>query len=80
MPSLERRTQLMKHARSEGVSLVFHYVPLHDSPGGQKFGRYVDDFSNTQTVSDTLVRLPLFSDIEIDDATRVVQALINFNE
>jgi dTDP-4-amino-4,6-dideoxygalactose transaminase len=78
MPSLEGRTRLMEHAKSHGVALTFHYVPLHNSPGGQKFGRYNGNFGTTQQVSDTLVRLPLFSDMNEDDARKVVDVIQNF--
>ena len=78
MPSLNARTQLMKHAKDKEVSLTFHYVPLHHSPGGEKFGRYVDNFSNTQHISDVLVRLPLFSDLNQSDVSRVLEVLLEF--
>jgi len=78
MPTLEARTQLINHAKCNDVSLTFHYVPLHNSPGGEKFGRSADDFSNTETISDTLVRLPLFSNMKPSDPINVVEALNSF--
>lgn len=78
MPNLESRTKLMDHAKSHGVILTFHYVPLHNSPGGQRFGRYNGNFNTTQRVSDTLVRLPLFSDMNEDNARRVVDVIRTF--
>ena len=80
MPTLEARTQLINHAKSNDVHLTFHYVPLHNSPGGEKFGRSSDDFSNTETISNTLVRLPLFSDMKDSDISRVLEVLIEFAE
>ena len=77
MPDLNRRTRLIEHAKAREVFLTFHYVPLHHSPGGERFGCYIDDFSNTQNISDTLVRLPLFSDMTDDDAARVIETLID---
>lgn len=77
MSSLKSRTELIEFAKTKNVQLTFHYVPLHHSPGGEKFGHCRDDFSNTQNISDTLVRLPLFSDMTDDDATRVIEALID---
>jgi dTDP-4-amino-4,6-dideoxygalactose transaminase len=58
MPDLNTRTQLIDFAKGKDVFLTFHYVPLHHSPGGEKFGRYSDDFTNTQNISDTLVFPP----------------------
>ena len=78
MPDLNTRTQLIDFAKSKDVFLTFHYVPLHHSPGGEKFGRYSDDFTNTQNISDTLVRLPLFSDMESRDSSRVIEVLLEF--
>ena len=78
MPNLNPRTQLIDFAKSKDVFLTFHYVPLHHSPGGEKFGRYSDDFTNTQNISDTRVRLPLFSDMESRDSSRVMEVLLEF--
>jgi dTDP-4-amino-4,6-dideoxygalactose transaminase len=78
MPDLQSRTDLINHAKAEGVGLTFHYVPLHLSPAGEKFGRYTGDFLLTRTVSDTLVRLPLFSDMTSADEEKVVHVLNAF--
>jgi dTDP-4-amino-4,6-dideoxygalactose transaminase len=78
MPCLESRTQLIKYAKSKEVSLTFHYVPLHNSLGGNMFGHFTDDFSNTQNISDVLLRLPLFSDINEVDSSRVLEVLLDF--
>ena len=78
MPNLNARTQLIDFAKKNDVFLTFHYVPLHQSPGGEKFGRYSDDFTNTQNISDTLVRLPLFSDMTTSDAVRVLETVKAF--
>ena len=78
MPDLNARTQLIDFAKKNDVFLTFHYVPLHHSPGGEKFGRYSDDFTNTQNISDTLVRLPLFSDMTTSDAVRVLETVKAF--
>ena len=79
MPSLESRTKLIKHAKDKDVSLTFHYVPLHNSLGGKKYGRFTGDFSNTQHISDALVRLPLFSDITNEQAMKVIDVLTEFS-
>lgn len=78
MPDLQSRTELINHAKAEGVGLTFHYVPLHLSPAGEKFGRYTGEFLLTRTVSDTLVRLPLFSDMTSADEEKVVYVLKTF--
>jgi dTDP-4-amino-4,6-dideoxygalactose transaminase len=78
MPNLESRSKLIDHAKNKAVSLTFHYIPLHDSVGGKNFGRFADDFSNTQKISDVLVRLPLFSDVNEVDSSRVLEVLLEF--
>jgi dTDP-4-amino-4,6-dideoxygalactose transaminase len=64
MPSLARRTALIDNLASRGVDAVFHYVPLHSSPAGKRFGRVAGTMSVTDTVSDCLVRLPMWLGLE----------------
>jgi dTDP-4-amino-4,6-dideoxygalactose transaminase len=79
MPDLDVRTRLIEHARANDVHLTFHYVPLHHSPAGVRFGRAVENFDNTQRISDSLVRLPLFSDMNSIDIARVVEVVNKFH-
>jgi dTDP-4-amino-4,6-dideoxygalactose transaminase len=79
MPSLKSRTELIEFAKTHNVQLTFHYVPLHHSPGGEKFGRYTGDFSDTENISNALVRLPLFSDLVSRDSSRVIEVLLEFD-
>jgi dTDP-4-amino-4,6-dideoxygalactose transaminase len=60
LPDLERRTAFMDKLRAVGVNTVFHYIPLHSSPAGRRFGRAHGDLSVTAEVSDRLVRLPIW--------------------
>jgi dTDP-4-amino-4,6-dideoxygalactose transaminase len=50
--------------RARGVQTVFHYVPLHSSPG--QYSRVAGRMPNTDSVSDRLVRLPLWTDLGKD--------------
>jgi dTDP-4-amino-4,6-dideoxygalactose transaminase len=79
MPNLDSRTRLIEHAKASEVSLTFHYVPLHHSPAGKKFGCTFNEFHNTQRISDSLVRLPLFSDMNSNDSLRVVEVVSKFH-
>lgn len=54
------RTTLIDKLNACGINAVFHYVPLHSSPAGRKYGRTHGDLSFTQDLSDRLVRLPLW--------------------
>jgi dTDP-4-amino-4,6-dideoxygalactose transaminase len=78
MPNLESRTRLINHAKASELFLTFHYVPLHHSPGGMKFGTSSGSFATTEKISDTLVRLPLFSDMKTHDINRVLEVLTKF--
>ncbi|SEN50904.1 dTDP-4-amino-4,6-dideoxygalactose transaminase [Loktanella fryxellensis] len=66
---LEDRTDFITHMRNRGIVTPFHYVPLHDSPAGQRYGRTSGSMDVTQRISQTQVRLPLFHDLgpQIDD-------------
>lgn len=61
---LETRTQLLGHLKESGVYAVFHYVPLHSSPAGQKFGRAQGSLDITESISNRLLRLPLWVGLE----------------
>jgi len=58
------RTQFVKAMKAQGVNCVFHYVPLHSSPYGQKVSRVSGELSVTNELADQLVRLPLWVGLE----------------
>jgi len=60
LPSLEARTRLIGRLRARDIHAVFHYVPLHSSPAGKRFGRAVGSMTNTDALADRLLRLPLW--------------------
>lgn len=60
LESLEKRTGLIARLKEQGVNAVFHYVPLHSSPGGRRYGRVSGTMVNTESISDRLLRLPLW--------------------
>lgn len=60
LPNLKSRTTLIDKLDACGINAVFHYVPLHSSPAGRKFGRTQGNLFLTQELSDRLVRLPLW--------------------
>ena len=80
MPNLESRTRLIEFAKKLGVGLAFHYVPLHSSSAGLRFGKTVSNCSITNDISDRLVRLPLFSDINLNDIERVIETVLAFDD
>jgi dTDP-4-amino-4,6-dideoxygalactose transaminase len=64
LPSLERRTGFIAHLKASGVMAVFHYIPLHSSPAGQRFGRCSGALPVTDDIADRLVRMPLWLGLE----------------
>ena len=60
LPDLARRTDFITDLRNANISSVFHYIPLHSAPAGQRYGRAHGDFQVTIEVSERLVRLPLW--------------------
>jgi dTDP-4-amino-4,6-dideoxygalactose transaminase len=68
LPSLQKRSAFIAHLRSRGIQAVFHYVPLHSSPMGRKVGRAAGELRQTTDLSDRLVRLPLWLNLEDQQA------------
>ena len=60
LASLEKRTKMIHHLKERAVNAVFHYVPLHSSPAGSRYGRVCGTMLNTESISDRLLRLPLW--------------------
>ena len=73
-PEIEREAVLTAF-KQEAISSVFHYVPLHSSPGGKRYGRVAGKMQMTDSLSERLVRLPLWVGIGQDQQSRVVNVL-----
>jgi len=54
------RDQLLLRLKDKGIQAVFHYIPLHSSPAGKRFGRFYGNLPVTDAVSSTLLRLPMW--------------------
>jgi len=78
MPSLEVRQAFIAHLKAQGILAVFHYLPLHLSDMGRKFGGQVGDCPVTERISDQLVRLPFFNDLDEALQARVIEAVRSF--
>lgn len=57
---LEERTRLLSFLKEQGILSVFHYIPLHTSPAGMKFGRFHGEDRYTTKESERLARLPMY--------------------
>lgn len=73
-PGIARQT-VLDHLKQNGIYAVFHYVPLHSSPAGKRFGRAHGDLAKTDDLSERLIRLPLWVGLSEADQTLVVQTL-----
>lgn len=71
------RQAVLETFRKADISAVFHYVPLHTSPAGRRFGRAVGDLPVTLSCSDRLVRLPLWVGLSRAQQDRVVETLVD---
>jgi dTDP-4-amino-4,6-dideoxygalactose transaminase len=75
LPDLEKRTALIEHLKVTGINAVFHYVPLHSSPAGLRYGRASGELPVTHAVSERLVRLPLWVGLTEADQKRIVDEI-----
>lgn len=74
LADLDTRTRFIEEMRSRGVQTVFHYLPLHSSPAGLQYGRADTSMPHTDSISERLVRLPLWLGME-DFLPRIFHAL-----
>ncbi|WP_433014260.1 dTDP-4-amino-4,6-dideoxygalactose transaminase [Kribbella sp. CA-294648] len=80
MPAPADQQGLIAHLRELNISAPFHYVPLHSSPAGERYGRVAPGGCEvTEQVSSRLVRLPLFSQLTEDEQTRVIDGVLSYN-
>lgn len=79
MSSLRQRQALIARLKSAGILSVFHYLPLHLSEMGKRFGGRPGDCPVTESVSDRLLRLPFYNDLSKADQASVVEAILEFD-
>lgn len=75
---LAERSALIKYLKEQGVQATFHYIPLHSSPAGERFGRFAGKDVYTTKESDRLVRLPMYYNLNVNDAKKVVNTIKDF--
>jgi dTDP-4-amino-4,6-dideoxygalactose transaminase len=69
------RNNVLQEMRRNDVHAIFHYVPLHSSPAGRRYGRAHGELGFTDILSERIVRLPLWIGIQESDQERVVETL-----
>lgn len=82
LPSLEHRTRFINTMKQAGVGTVFHYIPLHSSPAGQRFSRSNGILEVTANISERLVRLPLWIglDAQLDHVLEAAEVALRSME
>lgn len=75
---LETRQAYIQFMKENDILCVFHYVPLHSAPAGEKFGRFNGIDEHTTRDSDRLVRLPMYYNIEKNDIEKVINKTLSF--
>ena len=78
MPSFERRQALISHLAGFGILAVFHYLPLHLSQMGLRFGGRQGDCPVTEDLANRLLRLPFFTGMSSSEQSEVIEAVRGF--
>ncbi len=74
----EERANLIQFLKNREILAFFHYVPLHSSPAGKKYGEFVGEDRYTTKDSERLLRLPIYYNMKMDDAAYVVESIHDF--
>lgn len=75
---LEERTKLIQYLKQNDILAVFHYIPLHSAPAGQKYGRFAGEDRYTTKESERIVRLPLYYGLESDQVEYICERVKEF--
>ena len=79
MPNKKSRDKLISWLKKSMITSVFHYVPLHNSEMSKKLGWDVSDCSVTIEVSDRIIRLPIFYNLEAKNLDYIISKVLDFN-
>lgn len=74
--NLQERTNLIQYLKNNQIQSVFHYIPLHSSPAGLKYCRTVGTMKNTNNISDLLLRLPLW--VNLDTIEKIIELILKY--
>ena len=75
VPDLATRTEVLAELGRVDINAVFHYVPLHSSAAGRKYGRAHGALPHTESTADRLIRLPIWSGMTEQQTLRVVDTV-----
>jgi len=74
----DEKTKLLSHLNNNGINAVFHYVPLHSSPAGRKYGRVSGSMNVTDDISSRIIRLPIYYEMKEQDIDMVTEEIFSF--
>lgn len=75
---LAERTALIRHLKENGVGAVFHYIPLHSSEAGKRFGRFHGEDRYTTRESERIVRLPMYYGLTLEEVGHICERIRKF--
>jgi dTDP-4-amino-4,6-dideoxygalactose transaminase len=79
LPSLEARSVLIERLKAQGILAVFHYLPLHRSDMGRRYGGKAGDCPITEQISDRLVRLPFYNDLSESEQSLIIETITSLH-
>lgn len=78
LANIEERTRFISYMKENEIGCVFHYIPLHSAPAGQKFGRFCGEDRFTTRESERLVRLPMFYGLTLEQVDHICDLIEHF--
>ena len=75
---LDERTALISHLKKNGIMAVFHYIPLHTSKAGKKWGEFHGEDRYTTKEGDRLMRLPMYYNLRDSDINKIIDAIYSY--
>jgi dTDP-4-amino-4,6-dideoxygalactose transaminase len=78
LKDIKDRSKFISYLKEAEIMAVFHYIPLHDCPAGEKFGRFSGEDRFTSIDSERLVRLPLFYNLTEVNQRTVINTILSF--
>lgn len=75
---LKERTALIDFLKRNDILSVFHYIPLHTAPAGERFGRFHGEDKYTTKESERLARLPMYYGLNVDDVDYICGKIKDF--
>jgi len=78
LENMDVRTKFIDYLKDNGIHAVFHYIPLHSAPAGEKYGYFAGEDKYTTKESERLVRLPLFYGLKAEEVDYICEKVLGF--